>query len=219
MQALVGRDPSALDADGVARAVVESVAENTTDAVVAPVVWAAVGGAPAVLAHRAVNTLDAMVGHRTPRYERFGWAAARLDDLANAVPAVVGVALVVVRHPARWRAVGRAVVADAGRHPSPNAGLIEAAFAGALGVTLGGANRYAGTVEDRGRLGAGPAPVPADIARAVRLRRWLGLAVAGGLVGGRRHRSARRRPSRRSHERLASSSQLTASARRSVVAT
>jgi adenosylcobinamide-phosphate synthase len=182
LRSLVGRDTSALDASGIARAVVESVAENTTDAVVAPAVWAAVGGAPAVLAHRAVNTLDAMIGHRTARYERFGWAAARLDDAANAVPAVIGVALVVVRHPTRWRAIGRAVVADAGRHPSPNAGLIEAAFAGALGTTLGGANRYAGTVEDRGRLGRGPAPAPVDITRAVRLRRWLGLAVAGGLL-------------------------------------
>ena len=182
LRALVGRDASALDASGVARAVVESVAENTTDAVVAPAVWAAIGGAPAVLAHRAVNTLDAMVGHRTSRYERFGWAVARLDDVANAVPAVLGAALVVVRHPTRWRAIGRAVVADAGRHPSPNAGLIEAAFAGALGVTLGGTNRYAGAVEDRGRLGTGPAPEPADIIRAVRLRRWLGLAVAGGLL-------------------------------------
>ncbi len=182
VQALVGRDPSVLDAAGVARAVVESVAENTTDAVVAPAVWAAVGGAPAVLAHRAVNTLDAMVGHRSPRYERFGWSAARLDDVANAVPAVVGALLVAARHPSRWRAVGRAVVADAARHPSPNAGVIEAAYAGALGVTLGGANRYADTVEDRGRLGTGLPPVPADIARAVQLRRWVGVALAGGLI-------------------------------------
>jgi adenosylcobinamide-phosphate synthase len=182
VSALVGRDPSGLDAAGVARAVVESVAENTTDAVVAPVVWAAVAGAPAVLAHRAVNTLDAMVGHRSPRYARFGWAPARLDDVANAVPAVVGALIVAVRHPGRWRAIGRAVVVDAGRHPSPNAGLIEAAFAGALGVTLGGANRYAGSLEDRGRLGSGPPPVPSDIARAVRLRRWVGLALAGALL-------------------------------------
>ncbi len=182
VSALVGRDPSGLDAAGVARAVVESVAENTTDAVVAPAVWAAVGGAPAVLAYRAVNTLDAMVGHRSPRYERFGWSAARLDDLANAVPAVVGALLVAGRHPRRWRAVGRAVIRDAGRHPSPNAGLIEAAFAGALGTTLGGANRYVDVVEDRGRLGTGPPPGPADIARAVQLRRWVGVALAGGLV-------------------------------------
>jgi adenosylcobinamide-phosphate synthase len=182
LRALVGRDASELDGGGVARAVVESVAENTTDAVVAPALWAAVGGAPAVLAHRAVNTLDAMVGHRSARYERFGWAAARVDDLANAVPAVVGAVLLAVRHPTHWRAIGRAVVVDAGRHPSPNAGIIEAAFAGALGVTLGGANRYADAVEDRGLLGAGPAPVTADIARAVRLRRWVGLALAVGLI-------------------------------------
>ncbi len=182
LRSLVGRDATALDASGVARAVVESVAENATDAVVAPVVWAAAGGAPAVLAYRAVNTLDAMIGHRSARYARYGWAAARLDDVANAVPAVLATALVAGRRPDRWRAVSRAVIVDAARHPSPNAGLIEAAFAGVLDVSLGGANRYGDVVEDRGRLGAGHDASAADIAGAVRLRRWLGLAVAAVVV-------------------------------------
>ncbi len=219
LRSLVGRDAAVRDDVGMARAVVESVAENTTDAVVAPALWAAVLGAPGVLAHRAVNTLDAMVGHRTARYGRFGWASARLDDVANAVPAVVGVGLVLARRPGRWRAIGRAVLVDARRHPSPNAGLIEGAFAGALGVGLGGANRYGDVVEDRGRLGAGPAPTAADIARAVQLRRWVGLAMAGVLLAVDAQRGLRRRPRRRSQLRLVSRSHATASASRSVVAT
>jgi adenosylcobinamide-phosphate synthase len=219
LRSLVGRDATALDAAGVARAVVESVAENTTDAVNAPAVWAAALGAPGVLAHRAVNTLDAMVGHRSARHLRYGWASARLDDVANAVPAVVAVGLVLARHPCRWRPVLRAVVVDARRHPSPNAGLIEGAFAGALGIGLGGANRYGDVVEDRGRLGGGPDPVAADIARAVRLRRALGVASAAVVLSVEGQRVLRRRPSRRSQLRAVSRSQLTASARRSVVAT
>lgn len=219
LRSLVGRDAAALDEPGMARAVVESVAENTTDAVVAPALWAAVLGAPGVLAHRAANTLDAMVGHRTARYGRFGWASARLDDVANAVPAVVGVGLVLARHPGRWRAIAGAVLVDARRHPSPNAGLIEGAFAGALDVGLGGANRYGDVVEDRGRLGAGRAPEADDIVRAVRLRRWVGLAMAVTFLAVDAQRGLRRRPSRRSQLRLVSRSQPTASASRSVVAT
>jgi len=219
LRSLVGRDAASLDAAGIARAVVESVAENTTDAVVAPAVWGAVAGAPGVLAHRAVNTLDAMVGHRSARYRRFGWASARLDDVANAVPAVLAVSIVVARHPTRWRSIGRAVLVDARQHPSPNAGAIEGAFAGALGVGLGGANRYGAVVEDRGRLGDGPAPGSADIARAVQLRRAVAVGVAVVLVALEGQRGVRRRPRRRSQLRPVSSSQLTASARRSVVAT
>ena len=175
---LVGRDPSALDADGIARATVESVAENTSDAVVAPLLWGALAGVPGLLGYRAVNTLDAMIGHHSPRYERFGWAAARLDDLANWVPARVAGLVAVVAAPlvdgspaAAWRAVRR----DAGRHPSPNAGVVEAAFAGALGVRLGGRNVYAGRVEDRGVLGDGRPVEVRDILRAVRLARLVSL--------------------------------------------
>jgi adenosylcobinamide-phosphate synthase len=175
---LVGRDPSVLDGDGVARATVESVAENTSDAVVAPLLWGAVAGPAGLLGYRAVNTLDAMVGHRSPRYLRFGWAAARLDDLVNVVPARV-TALVaaavspLVGGPAAGGVVPalRAWWCDAGRHPSPNAGPVEAAFAGALGISLGGVNTYGSVVEDRGRLGSGPGARVQDIPRAVRLAR------------------------------------------------
>jgi adenosylcobinamide-phosphate synthase len=188
---LVGRDPTGLAADEVARATVESMAENTSDAVVAPLLWGAVAGVPGLLGYRAVNTLDAMVGHRSPRYARFGWAAARLDDLANWVPARVAGLVAAVAAPlvggsaaAAWRAVRR----DAGQHPSPNAGVVEAAFAGALGIRLGGRNVYQGRVEDRGVLGDGHPVEIADIARANRLARavsalTLGLVVLLRLAG------------------------------------
>src|SRR5262249_41107178 len=153
----------------VARAAVESVAENTVDAVVAPALWAALAGAPGVLAYRAVNTLDAMVGHRSTRYARFGWASARLDDAANWVPARVTAALVAAARPARAAAIASAVRHQAPAHPSPNAGVAEAAFAAALGVRLGGRNAYGDRVELRPALGDGPPPAPADVARAVRL--------------------------------------------------
>jgi len=169
---LVGRNPESLDEAGLARACVESVAENTADAVVAPLLWGAVAGVPGLVGYRAVNTLDAMIGHRSRRYEKFGWAAARLDDLANLLPARMSAALAMVLAPVVGGspcAAARAVRRDAGRHPSPNAGPVEAAFAGALGRTLGGVNIYGHTVQDRGTLGEGPAPRPSDIARAVRL--------------------------------------------------
>lgn len=178
---LVGRDPSTLDADGLARACVESVAENTSDAVVAPLVWGAVAGLPGLLAYRAVNTLDAMIGHRSLRYRRFGWAAARLDDVANWVPARLSGALAVLLAPLvagrpadAWRAWRR----DAAQHPSPNAGVVEAAFAGALGVQLGGTNVYEGVAEDRGTLGGGRPVAVADIARAARLSLLVGAGSA-----------------------------------------
>lgn len=170
--ALCGRDPAGLDAAGLARATVESVAENTADAVVGPLVWGAVAGLPGLLAYRAVNTLDAMVGHRSPRYERFGWAAARADDAANLLPARLTAALTVALCPlvgGRPSQALRVWRRDGAKHPSPNAGPVEAAFAGALGRTLGGRLSYAGRVEERPLLGDGPAPDVADIARATRL--------------------------------------------------
>lgn len=169
---LCGRDASALDPAGLARATVESVAENTSDAVLGPLVWGAALGVPGLLAYRAVNTLDAMVGHRSPRYARFGWAAAHLDDVANLVPARVTAALAVALAPVvsgRPRAAWRAWRRDGGKHPSPNAGPVEAAFAGALGRTLGGPLSYGGRREDRPLLGDGPAPTVDDVRRAVRL--------------------------------------------------
>lgn len=178
---LVGRDPDALDAGGVARATVESVAENTCDAVVAPLFWGALAGVPGLLGYRAVNTLDAMVGHRSARYARFGWAAARLDDVANAVPARLTAALTAVLAPTvgggSLRAL-RTAVRDGRKHPSPNSGVSEAAFAGALGVRLGGRNSYQGRVDERPILGAGAAPGPTDIRRANRLCAGVTLAAA-----------------------------------------
>ena len=179
---LCGRDPAGLDAAGLARATVESVAENTSDAVVGPLVWGALGGVPGLLAYRAVNTLDAMVGHRSPRYERFGWAAARADDLANLLPSRVSAYLASGLAPVvggRARSAVRVWQRDGHKHPSPNAGPVEAAFAGALSRTLGGRLSYAGRVEDRPLLGDGPAPGVHDIARAARLS---GAVTAGAAV-------------------------------------
>jgi adenosylcobinamide-phosphate synthase len=199
---LVGRDTRTLTADEVARAVLESVAENTSDAVVAPLVLGAVAGVPGLLGYRAANTLDAMVGHRSERYAAFGWAAARLDDVANWVPARLTGLLTVacaplVAEPGRgprptagrpWtgsparltaaRESYRVLRRDGGHHPSPNAGRCEAAFAGALGVRLGGVNVYGGHVEARPELGDGRPPEMPDLRRAVRLSRAVTLAAA-----------------------------------------
>ncbi|MCB5168135.1 cobalamin biosynthesis protein [Streptomyces bambusae] len=183
---LCGRDPQALDEQQIARAVVESVAENTSDAVVGALVWGAVAGVPGLLAFRAVNTLDAMVGHRSPRYLRYGWASARLDDLAGWPGARLTAAAAVLAGPDRRGAV-RAWRADAHRHPSPNAGPVESAFAGALGVRMGGTLAYAGRVEHRPVLnGAAGRPVEAaDIERAVRLSRRVTWLALGTCVAGR----------------------------------
>lgn len=172
---LCARDPEGMDAKGLARAVVESVAENTSDAAIAPLVWGAVGGVPGLLMYRAVNTLDAMVGYRNPRYERFGWAAARLDDVANWVPArVTGVLVALCSGREAWRVLLR----DGKKHPSPNAGRCEAAFAGALGVRLGGVNEYGGRVERRPEMGDGRPPEVRDIRRAVKLSAVVTFAAA-----------------------------------------
>jgi adenosylcobinamide-phosphate synthase len=184
LPALVGRDPSALDQHEIARAVVESVAENTTDAVVAPAFWAVMAGAPGALGYRAANTLDAMVGYRSDRYERYGWASARLDDVANWIPGRVTAALVVAARPSRAVAIARAVRRDAPLHPSPNSGVAEAAFAAALGLRLGGTNRYGVRLEHRAELGEGRPPEVGDIAAAVRLADDVALLLALGLVIG-----------------------------------
>ena len=160
LPSLVGRDPSELDASGIAAAVIESLAENSVDAVIAPAFWAAVAGAPGAAAYRAVNTMDAMVGRRDDRYGNFGWAAARLDDVANYVPARIFAGLVVVLCPHRAGEIIAAVRRDAPAHPSPNAGVAEAALAAALGRRLGGPLRYGDTEENRPLLGDGPRPDP-----------------------------------------------------------
>ncbi|HEX6518716.1 MAG TPA: CobD/CbiB family cobalamin biosynthesis protein [Streptosporangiaceae bacterium] len=248
LPSLCGRDPSGLGAKEIARAVIESVAENTSDAVVAPLLWGAVAGLPGLAAYRAINTLDAMIGHHTPRYERFGWAAARLDDAANWIPARVTALLTVACAPLTptplttaptapmaftaptaptapaasdselrgrlaaegWnsppgrvilrreasRAGGpggwfpppgtssawRALRKYGGQHPSPNAGRCEAAFAGALGIRLGGTNVYHGITETRPDLGDGRPPDPADIPRAIRLSRNVTLTATAVAV-------------------------------------
>ena len=183
LPALVGRDASALDESGIAAAVIESLAENTVDAVVAPALWGAAFGARGAAAHRAINTMDAMVGHRSARYRRFGTAAARLDDAAAYIPARVTAALVCLCRPGRARGVVRTVRRDAAAHPSPNAGVAEAAFAAALGVELGGSLRYGARVEDRPRLGTGPRPLVDDIERAIDLANRIEIVVVATLAG------------------------------------
>jgi adenosylcobinamide-phosphate synthase len=191
---LVGRDTTTLDAPDIARATIESVAENTSDAVVAPLAAGALFGIPGLLAYRAANTLDAMVGYRNERYVNFGWASARLDDVLNWVPARVGAALATLLAPAVGGTSHQALTVwrrDASGHPSPNAGQVEAAFAGALGIRLGGVNEYGGIVEDRHTLGDGSAPLPDDIDRATKLGRLVGLAsvaLAVAISAGRRSR-------------------------------
>lgn len=179
---LVGRDTSELDAGEVSRAVIESVAENTSDAVVAPLVWGAVAGVPGLLGYRAANTLDAMVGHHNARYENYGWASARLDDLVNLPGSRLSGLLTLAAEPGRAEQAWRAWRRDASGHPSPNAGVVEAAFAGTLGIHLGGTNRYYGErVEHRAIVGDGEAARPYDIVRANRVARRVGLGAA--LVG------------------------------------
>lgn len=182
---LCGRDPQSLDEQQIARAVVESVAENTSDAVVGALVWGAVAGVPGLVGFRAVNTLDAMVGHKSPRHRRYGWASARLDDVAGWPGARLTAALAAVAGPDPRGAV-RAWRADAAKHPSPNAGPVEASFAGALGVRLGGTLSYGGRVEHRPVLNWAGRPVEfGDIGRAVRLSRRIGVLTLATCAGAR----------------------------------
>jgi len=173
---IVGRDTAALDAAGVARAAIESLAENFSDAVVAPVLWMAIAGLPGAALYKAINTADSMIGHRTPRYEAFGWAAARLDDLVN-LPASRLSALLIVAAAAMSRDASamqawRAVLRDASRHRSPNAGYPEAAMAGALGLSLAGPRVYGGMCVDDAMMGSGRRDANvADIRRALALYR------------------------------------------------
>lgn len=174
---IVGRDTGELSEAELARAAAESVAENTSDGVVAPMLYAALAGAPGAMAYRAVNTLDSMLGYRGGIYEDLGLVPARLDDLANLVPArITALATVVVScHPMRTT---RITCRYWSRHPSPNAGWAEASFAGALGLSLGGESRYAGEVRLGEIIGEGRRPETADIRRAVRLMRWVCVSMA-----------------------------------------
>ncbi len=174
---IVGRDPQTLDAAGVARAAIESLAENFSDAVVAPVFWMAIAGLPGAALYKAINTADSMIGHRTPRHEAFGWAAARLDDLANLpasrLSALLLVAAAVLSRNTSAAAAWRAVLRDASRHRSPNAGYPEAAMAGALGLSLAGPRVYGGVTIDDATMGDGRRDVTAaDIRHALTLYRY-----------------------------------------------
>lgn len=187
LPSLCGRDPAMLDGPGLTRAALESVAENTSDATVAPLFWVAVAGVPGALVYRGINTLDAMIGHRSPRYLRFGWAAARLDDVANYPGARLAGALTAVCAPLIGGspvAAVRAWARDAAKHPSPNAGVVEAAFAGALGVRLGGPTQYRHELQIRPTLGDGRAPRVVDLRRAVTLSRLVQAAAAVVLALG-----------------------------------
>lgn len=200
---LVGRETSSLGRGEIARAVIESVAENTSDAVVAPLLCGALGGVAGLLGYRAANTLDAMVGHRNPRYERYGWASARLDDLLNLPGARLAGLLTMAVDPRHAGAAWRMWRRDSARHPSPNAGVIEAAFAGALGLRLGSTNVYHGNrVEHRHIMDGGRPCEPRDIPRAVRLARRIGhgavavAATAALALGGLKSAAAPGRTSR-----------------------
>jgi len=161
---IVGRDPALLNEAGIARAAVESLAENTSDGVVAPLFWGALFGLPGIIGYKAINTLDSMIGHRTERHEAFGWASARIDDLVNLVPARLTGLLFALLAPRRSEAIA-CMFRDARRHRSINAGWPEAAMAGALGVRLSGPRIYHGHMSDEPWLnGAARDPLAADLA-------------------------------------------------------
>ncbi|MBP7063247.1 adenosylcobinamide-phosphate synthase CbiB [Ferrovibrio sp.] len=185
---IVGRDPQSLDQAGVARAAIESLAENFSDGVVAPFFWLLLGGLPGILLYKAINTADSMIGHKSPRYLAFGWAAARIDDLVNLPASRLSALLLSLVAPGRLVAAWRVIWRDAPRHRSPNAGWPEAAMAQALGLRLAGPRRYAGEIVADAWMGDGrPEAGAADIRAALRLYRqcllllWSGLAVAWGL--------------------------------------
>ncbi|MFZ5750221.1 MAG: adenosylcobinamide-phosphate synthase CbiB [Pseudomonadota bacterium] len=177
---IVGRDPDRLDEAGVARAALESLAENASDGVVAPLFWGALFGLPGIAAYKAINTLDSMIGHRTPRHEAFGWASARIDDLANLIPArLTGALFALAAGREGARPALAAMRSDAAAHRSPNAGWPEAAMAGALGVRLSGPRVYHDRVADEPWInGAAPDPSAADLGRGLALyRRMVGLVA------------------------------------------
>ena len=185
---IVGRDTSQLDAAGVARAAIESLAENFSDGVVAPVFWYLLLGLPGLFAYKMANTLDSMIGHRSPRYCAFGWAAARFDDLLNLAPAPLSGLLLAAGAAFAGRAMpGRALkimLRDGRQHHSPNAGWPEAAMAGALGLALAGPRHYADGMVNDPWLGDGTAQAgPDDIGRALRLYSLACRLLAGLVLG------------------------------------
>ncbi|WP_144031964.1 adenosylcobinamide-phosphate synthase CbiB [Bradyrhizobium cosmicum] len=179
---IVGRDPAALDEAGIARAAIESLAENASDGIVAPVFWGALFGLPGIFGYKAINTLDSMIGHRSERHEAFGWAAARIDDVANFIPARLTGLLFVLLAPRRSEALS-CMTRDARRHRSPNAGWPEAAMAGALGVRLSGPRIYHGSTTNEPWLNeAARDPLAADIGEGLTVYRRAMLLLAGVLA-------------------------------------
>lgn len=184
---IVGRDPQSLDAHGVCRAAIESLAENFSDAVVAPAFWYVIGGLPGLLLYKTVNTLDSMVGYRNDKYRAFGWASARLDDVLNLIPArlaglIIALAALFAARGNPIRAIGT-MVRDARNHKSPNSGWPEAAMAGALGLALGGPRKYPGLVVDEKWIGSGRARAEfTDIDRALHLFSAACLVNAGLVI-------------------------------------
>ena len=180
---IVGRNAAVLDEAGVARAAMESLAENTSDGIVAPLFWGAVLGLPGIAAYKAINTLDSMIGHRTPRFEAFGWASARIDDLVNLIPARLTGAVFALVSAAPRQAVN-VMWRDAGLHRSPNAGWPEAAMAAGLGVRLSGPRVYADWVADEPWVNAGaPDPTPADLQRGLALYLRAMFVLGAALLG------------------------------------
>lgn len=178
---IVGRDPSTLDAAAMGRAGLETLAENASDGVIAPLFWGAIFGLPGIAMYKAINTMDSMIGYRTPRHLAFGWAAARIDDLANWIPARLTGGLIAMAAKARGTAF-RTMMRDARGHRSPNAGWPEAAMAGALGVRLSGPRNYAeGPSDDPFLNPVGSDPRPKDILLGLRLFRRAVLFASIGL--------------------------------------
>ncbi|HEX6826802.1 MAG TPA: adenosylcobinamide-phosphate synthase CbiB [Nitrospiraceae bacterium] len=185
---IVGRDTEEMDESDIVRATVETIAESTADGIMAPLFYLVLGGAPLALAYKAISTLDSMIGHLDDRYRWFGWASARLDDAANFLPARITALLLVLsagivsRSWPATRQAWRILVRDGSHHPSPNSGRPEAAMAGALGVQLGGINRYDGLPIERPCLGDPDHPLTrAHIGMALTLMLWTSLT--GVLLG------------------------------------
>jgi adenosylcobinamide-phosphate synthase len=182
---LVGRDTQGLSQSDIVRAVFETVAENMSDAIVAPLFYLAIFGVPGMVAYKAVNTMDSMVGYKNDRYIRFGWAAARLDDIVNYIPARITAGLIVLSAALsrlRWRSAIHVVLRDAQLQPSPNAGYPEAALAGALGVRLGGLNYYFGRPVQKPFLGDPVEELESNRYAQVRLLLYLVTAISYTLV-------------------------------------
>lgn len=174
---VVGRDTAFLNEKEISRGAVETVAENIVDAIISPLFYATIGGAPLAMAYRAANTLDSMVGYKNEKYRNLGWASARFDDVVNYIPARLSALLLVFVSWIlwlNWRSCAIITLRDARRHPSPNSGFTEAGVAGALGIQLGGTNYYQGVPSERAKMGdALRSIVPKDIKETVRMMHWV----------------------------------------------